>query len=124
MRNTAPLFCDVLLKRKMKKTSVYQAYIFRTIGMIAIIAGVYANLQFPLMKISTPMAVSAIEDKFVRTDLEGDELSLYDFHKNWILSNARELKQCNTTLRQLAAIGLPLMGILLLISTKTKKQNQ
>lgn len=97
--------------------------ILRLIAVVAIVSGGRALIQIPLLKLSTPRAVDMVEKEFIRSDLTEQEQARLDFCKGWILSNNRQLIRCWRNTRMIAGIGMPVMGILLIMATVKKKQN-
>ncbi|GEM_PF-5640977 len=47
----------------------------------------YSWGEYPLMKMTTEMAVSAIENNYVREDLTDEEVESLDFYTSWIRAN-------------------------------------
>lgn len=102
---------------KMKRPLVRLVFIFRLISLGAIAAGAWAFIQVPFTKLPTALAVRRIEEQYIRHDLTREERAGFDFYKGWILGNNKQLTGCWWNARLIAVIGMPLMGILLLLST-------
>ena len=47
----------------------------------------YSWAEYPLMKMTTDMAISAIEEQFLRENLSAKEKESFDFYARWIRGN-------------------------------------
>jgi len=101
----------------MKRPLVRLVFIFRLISIGAIVAGAWAFIQIPFTKLPTATVVRRIEERYVRTDLTKEEQAGFDSYKRLILWNNQRLTRCWWNARLIAVIGMPLMGIFLMLST-------
>lgn len=63
---------------------------------IDILACIWIVLQFPIMKTPTSNAMEAIEDKFVRQDLSGEDRGHFESFKQRIAGNQNAAMDCLT----------------------------
>ena len=69
---------------------------------------VYGALNFPVLKLKTPMAMDEIERRYINlTSLSDDDKKFYDFNKSWVVGNYHGLMK-SAKVRQiyLSIVGL------------------
>lgn len=109
---------------KMSKHLIRKVFVLRLIAVLAIASGALASIQFPIMKMTTPNVVTSIEKMFVRSDLTKQEKEQYNFYKGLILGNERQLEYRLRFVSFIAVIGMPILGIVLILSTMGNRQNK
>lgn len=61
-------------------------------GLICLITPVLSALEYPLMKLTTPKAITSIENSFINTEqITKEEKKSYEFLRSWILGNDKAL---------------------------------
>ena len=85
-------------------------------GLVCLITPVYTALQYPVIKISTPSAMNAIENTFINLKaMNEDESTRYQFFKNGVIGNDRGLRN-SVKVRQSAITVIGLFSAIMCFS--------